>query len=130
MRRWRHIQPLLDEFQSSLSSKVSRLELKNATDRTWTDDEYKMRPLQAFPKNRGVYLLFNSVEELQYIGVAMWQFDTRVWIWDDVPGFDRRYIDVIAFPDSCVHFALPLEYFLICALKPPFNKRWVDYDRP
>jgi len=119
--RWRSILPHLKDFQSCLAARVPPLELQEATDRTWTPKQYKNRPLQTFPMNsRGVYLLFNSKETLQYVGVAMWCYNTRVWEWDNTPEFDRRFVDVIAIPEPYAFLALSLEFFLICRLNPPY----------
>jgi hypothetical protein len=98
----------------------------HATDRSWTDAEYRNRKPKGFPsKLRGVYLIYDDVEALQYVGVAMWCFDKRVWTHDD--HIKRHYIDIVPFGDAWIHLALALEFWLIQAFKPIGNKTYQGY---
>lgn len=119
-QRWKMIQPAIDEFQSFLSPEVPPLEIIEANDREWKEKYEQLRP-KGFPSRlRGVYLIFDAEERLQYIGVATVNFDKRVWSHDDY--VDRRFTDVISFDDKFIFLAQALEHFLILKLRPPKNK--------
>ena len=125
--RWEPIIPLLREFESFLSDKVARLRIVFACDRHWSEDEYKRRRPPGFPSNlRGVYLIFDPAEALRYVGVAMFNYDKRVWSHD--AELERRWTDIIPFDDRHLFLALSFEFFLISRLKPPGNKVYRGYD--
>ena len=125
--RWKHILPLLTEFQSHLAASVPKLEIKQAADRESSNEEYKTKKPRGFPQTRGVYLLFDSSETLLYVGLATYTFDTRVWSHDgDLP---RRYVDIIEFDPEHCFLAPALELFLISRLSPPHNKQHTDHYR-
>ena len=128
--RWRgRVWPVLAEFQTFLSDKVPPLEIVQAVDRTWSDDDYKRLRPDGFPSRlRGVYLIFDPESVLQYVGLAMWSFDNRVWSHDEY--VTRRWTDVIPFDDRRIFLAPALEFYMISQLKPPANKQYRDYDLP
>ena len=126
LNRWQPIIPVIAEFQSYLSTEVQSLKVIAATDRNWTETEYKKFRPSGFPSRlRGVYLIFDPLGKLLYIGVSMFNYDSRVWTHDD--DLKRRWIDIIPFEDRYAFLALSLEFFLITRLKPPFNKVYKDY---
>jgi hypothetical protein len=123
--RWEKLLPALRDFQSLLAPAIPPLTVIAASDRTWTDEEYRQRRPKGFARMRGVYLLFGPDERLLYVGLAMWSFDKRVWSHD--AEIDRRWTDVIPFPDNLVCLAPALEFFLISRLDPPGNKTYRGY---
>ncbi len=124
--RWQAIGPVLEEFRSFLSPKVPESEIIEAADRRWGNGEYKRLRPKGFPSRlRGVYLLFDNDERLQYVGVAMWNYDKRVWSHDR--HFERRFIDIIPFDDRRIFLAPALEFFLISKLDPPQNSTYKGY---
>ncbi len=124
--RWAQVLPLLHEFQTYLGPRCRSLEIRQATDKQWTDDEYRRFRPEGFPSRmRGVYLPYDAEGWLIYVGLAMFSFDTRVWSHDvDMP---RGWIDVVPFDDDTAFLAPALEFFLISKLKPTFNKVYRDY---
>ncbi len=127
LNRWRPIIPVIAEFQSYISTEVQPLKIIAATDRNWTETEYKRFRPSGFPSRlRGVYLIFDPLGKLLYVGVAILSYDKRVWSHDN--NLERRWIDIIPFEDKYVFFALSLEFLLITRLKPPFNKTYKDYN--
>lgn len=127
MRRWESILPQLTRFQQTYCSPaMPSLRLLVGSDRTWPVAEYDTRKPVGFPgKLRGVYLLFDQDERLQYVGAALWTFDKRVWAHDgDV---DRRCIDIIPLADPWYVLTLALEFYLIQVLEPPRNIVYRDY---
>lgn len=127
MRRWEPIHEHLTRFQRDYGPPtMPPLALVAATDRTWSDAEYRQRKPAGFPGGlRGVYLLFGADEALLYVGVAMWSFDKRVWSHDT--WIERRFIDIIPFEERWLPLALSLEFFLIQALSPPSNTVYRGY---
>jgi hypothetical protein len=124
--RWLSIQPVLDEFQSKLAPSVPSLGLVQAVDRHWSDAEYRSRRPNGFPSGlRGVYLIFDEGPHLQYVGVAMWNFDKRVWAHDG--HLERRWIDIVPFPEGHVFLAPALECLMIARLNPPCNTHYRGY---
>ena len=117
--RWDMIVPHLHEFQSHLANHIPQLIIQNATDRQWPHDRYLQQRKTGIFSQKGVYLLFDNEEKLQYVGVATNTFDDRIWSHDW--WIDRRFIDVIPFPDDYCFLALALEFFLIRRLQPPKN---------
>ena len=103
-----------------------RLEIVNANDRAWSDDEYRRRKREfKICSGNGVYLLFNAEEQLRYVGAAMNTFDDRIWGHDaDV---NRHWTDVIPFPTGWYFLAPALEFFLIVKLQPPDNTVYRAY---
>jgi len=99
LTRWATIHPVLDEFQRCLATHVPKFTLVHAVDRHWPDAEYKKLRPRGFPsKLRGVCLIFDDAPRLQYVGLAMVNFDKRVWSHDGV--LSRRWTDIITFPDE------------------------------
>ena len=121
MPRWKPIIERLRRFEQDFCSPtMPPLRIVHASDRTWSDAEYRARKPKGFPSNkRGVYLLFDSDERLLYVGVATGCFDQRVW--DHDSWSQRRYIDIIIFDDRWLILAPALEFYLIVALNPPDN---------
>ena len=126
LSRWSTLLPLLEKFQTHLASNVPKLEIIAATDKRWSDDDYKQLRPRGFPSNlRGVYLLFGEDETLLYVGLAMWCFDKRVWSHDEwIP---RRWTDIISMNDQTIFLAPSLEYWLISHLNPTHNKVYKGY---
>ena len=126
--RWQSIAPVLDEFQTFLCPGLPRFELVAADDSQWSDDRYKAQRATGVFSRRGVYLIFDQSEALQYVGVAMYTFQKRIWSHDE--WVRRRWTDVIPFPDESYFLARALEFFLIVRLRPPANTQYRDYDIP
>ncbi len=126
--RWTAVNLALAEFQSFLSPGVPKLSIQAATDRDWTQEQYRAQCATGIFDQRGVYLLFDRNGALQYVGVAMRCFHDRIWSHDD--WIQRRWIDVIAFPDTCYFLGPALEFFLIARLHPPRNTQYRDYEIP
>jgi len=126
--RWELIVPHLRDFQSYLAEHVPQLRIQNATDRQWSNDRYKQQCQTGIFNQRGVYLIFDNKETLQKVGVAMNTFHDRIWSHDWY--IERRFIDVIPFPDEYCFLALALEYFLICRLHPPKNSVYQGHTIP
>jgi hypothetical protein len=103
------------------------LTVVHASDRRWTDAEYRNRRPKGFPtKLRGVYLIYDDAQVLQYVGLAMGCFDKRVWSHDDlIPR--RQFIDIVSFDDAWLPLAPTLEFWLIQTLRPPINTTYQDY---
>ena len=111
LNHWRPIIPVIAEFQSYLSTEVQPLKIVAANDRNWTDAEYKRFRPSGFPSRlRGVYLIFDSSEKLLYVGVAMFNYDNRVWTHDN--NLERRWTDIISFEDKYVFFCFVSGVFL------------------
>ena len=127
-QRWDTIIPHLRDFQSHLAAHIPQLRLENATDRQWSDDRYRQQCKTGIFDQCGVYLLFDDKEALLYVGVAMNTFHDRIWSHDW--WIERRFIDVIPFPREYCFFALALEYFLICRLRPPKNSVYQGHTIP
>lgn len=126
IERWRPVLDSIKHFELLLASAIPPLRITAAVDKNWTDEEYKRLRPEGFPGElRGVYLIYDPAAVLQYVGLAMWSFDTRVWSHD--AHMDRRWIDVIAFDDQCWCLAPALEFRLICDLHPPCNKIYRGY---
>jgi len=82
---------------------------------------------------RGVYLIFDEHEELLYAGVALVNFDNRVWSHDacfESWDVERRWTDVIELQPEYAFLGLSLEYFLICRLNPRCNTSYKGYEIP
>jgi hypothetical protein len=115
--RWSRIIPLLREFETYLAPDAPPLEIINANDWEWSDEEYRHRKREfKICSGSGVYLLFNANEQLRYIGVAMNTFDHRIWGHDEY--VNRRWTDVIRFHSGWCFLAPALEFFLIVKLQP------------
>jgi hypothetical protein len=117
--RWKLIAPHLNGFQQHLAAHIPVLRIENATDRLLSDERYRQQCKTGIFNQQGVYLIFDDREALQYVGVAMNTFHHRIWTHD--AHMERRFIDVIPFPNEFCFLALALEYFLICRLRPPKN---------
>ena len=117
----------LERFQRTLCHPaMPPLAIIHATDRRWSDAEYRSQRPDGFPSRlRGVYLLHNEAEELQYVGLAMWSFDKRVWSHD--ADIQRRLIDIVPFADAWLPLAPALEFWLIQTLNPPGNTTYRGY---
>jgi hypothetical protein len=127
MNRWDKIQQSINEFQNQLNSSVPNLKIIQATDKKWTKAEYQSNKPVGFPfKMAGVYLLFNTDDELLYIGVSTVCFNKRIWHHDNRLK-SRRFIDIIPFEDKFIHFAPALEYFLITRHHTPGNKTYKNH---
>jgi len=119
--RWQSLRHVLEEFQSCLSDRVPRLEVVAANDRQWSEERYQTQRRTGIFGKQGVYLIYDDAATLQYVGLATYQFDKRIWLYDDVIP-SRRWTDVIPLADEWVFLAPALEMFLIKRLQPPQNK--------
>lgn len=129
LARWIPVRKALDDFRTYLAPHIPDFDLLNATDAHWTEDEYRRLRPKGFPTRLcGVYLLFDEAELLQYVGVAVVNFDKRVWSHDT--WIERRWIDIIPIRDEFVFLAPSLEYFLICRLAPRHNKSFNGHTIP
>jgi hypothetical protein len=117
---------MLREFETYLAPDAPRLEIINADDRKWSYEEYRCRKREfKICSGNGVYLLFNSEDQLRYVGVAMNTFDHRIWGHDEQ--VTRQWTDVIPFPSGWYFLAPALEFFLIVRLQPPDNTAYRGY---
>jgi hypothetical protein len=132
--RWQAVRTVLGEFRSYLAPHVPPFRLVAANDSWWDDEEYRRSRPTGFPsKMRGVYLISDAAGELLYVGVALVNFDKRVWSHDAMftaNGVERRWTDVIALEPEYAFLALSLEYFLICRLRPRCNTSYSGYEVP
>ena len=126
--RWEPILPVLREFQSSLRSKGSALRIVSACDRRWSEQRYQQERKTGIYRKYGVYLIFNPLEILEYVGLAMNAFDDRIWSHDSY--VNRQYTDVVAFDHTFYFLAPALEFFLIVRLQPPKNSQYKGYTIP
>ncbi len=126
-QRWNPVSEYVRRFQQDFCTPtMPPLKILAASDRTWTNEEYRARKPKGFPATkRGVYLLFAPDESLLYVGVAMQCYDKRVWAHDEWG--TRRYIDIIPFPDRWLALAVALEFYLIVALNPPENSIYRNF---
>ena len=132
--RWRAVRATLDEFQRYLSPRVEQLRIIAANDSWWNADEYKQLRADGFPSRlRGVYLIYDQHDELLYVGVALVNFDKRVWSHDTMFAareVERRWTDIIPLGPEYAFLALSLEYFLISRLNPKCNTSYKGYQIP
>jgi hypothetical protein len=132
--RWARVRAALDEFRAYLAPHVPPFPLIAANDYWWDDEEYYRSRPEGFPtRMRGVYLMFDAADELLYVGVALVNFDKRVWSHDEMFaswGVERRWTDVIVLPPEYAFLGLSLEYFLICRLCPKCNTSYKGYKIP
>jgi hypothetical protein len=121
--RWSSVISVVREFEAHLAHNAPKLQIVNAIDREWSYEEYRQRKREfRICSGKGVYLIFDVEDRLQYVGLAMNAFDDRIWSHDEyVP---RKWTDVIAFPDDWCFIAPALECFLIAKLKPPGNSHY------
>jgi len=123
MNRHTIVQQYLNEFHKTyLNPGIHPFSVIAAARKSWTNDEYKRLRAPGFPgKLRGIYLIYNSAEELQYIGLAeRGSFDTRVWSHDDY--IDREFTDIISLRDDEIVLAPSIESWLIDKMNPVCNK--------
>lgn len=123
--RWKPVIPILDEFQSFLSSKVPTLSIQPACDRSWSNERYREERRSGIYRRYGVYLIFDESEALRYAGLAMNAFDDRIWGHRHDPY--RRWTDIIAFEHANYFLAPALECLLIVRLKPPENTSYCQH---
>jgi hypothetical protein len=127
MRRWEPILPVLNEFQKQFCHPaMPPLHLLVGSDKAWPAKDYEIRKPNGFPHLlRGVYLLFDQTERLQYVGAAVSDFNSRVWGHDQ--HFERRCIDVVPLMPPWHVLTLSLEFYLIQRLDPPQNTTYRGY---
>lgn len=124
--RWSPIIPLLREFETYLAADAPRLKIVHANDVSWSNEEYRRRRRESKVfSGYGVYLIFNAEERLRYVGLAMNDFDQRIWGHDQ--HVSRRWTDVIPFEHGWYFLAPALEFFLIVRLQPPDNTAYSGY---
>jgi hypothetical protein len=127
MDRWGPIKVQIDHFRRYLATDFPTIDIVAGYDFTWSQDQYKESRKHSPYQCCGVYLFFNGTAELLYVGKALWTFDKRIWTHQIE---NARYIDFICFDDEHAPFALALEHFLICRLKPKFNSHGIGYEVP
>lgn len=124
--RWNSVFSELRRFERSLHPSTPRLEIHLANDKCWTvaesDAYYRQTGVL---KKRGVYLMFDDGGVLEYVGVAMYTFNDRIWKHDHL--VTRRWTDVIPFTDRNYYLAPALEFYLIARLHPPANSTYRGY---
>lgn len=129
VERWQPVQRVIDRFHSLLAPHVPLRGIVTACDETWTDEDYKRLRPKGFPgRLRGVYLIYDQASQLSYVGLAMFNFDKRVWSHDSL--VCRHWVDIIPFEDEFICLAPALEFLLISSLRPPNNKSYRDYGDP
>jgi hypothetical protein len=132
--RWCAVRAALDDFQGYLSHQVASFRIIAANDSWWDDDEYKRLRAEGFPSRlRGLYLIYDDTDELLYVGVALVNYDKRVWSHDALFTaweVKRRWTDIIPLEPQCAFLGLSLEYFLICRLSPKCNTSYKGYEIP
>ncbi len=134
MPRWLQLRTALAEFRYYLAPHTPPFILLAANDFLWDNDEYKRLRPAGFPSRlRGVYLMYDGAGELMYVGVALVNFDKRVWSHDDLFAShraERRWTDVIALEPEYAFLSLSLEFFLISRLRPKYNTSYSGYEVP
>ncbi len=123
--RWKPVIPHLQEFQRHLSGRVPELTIVAANDQLWTNEEFENQKKTGDFKGYGVYLIFGPDESLEYVGLAMNQFDDRIWSHEAC--VNRRWTDVIPFCHEHYFLAPALEFLLITQLQPPKNTVYKGY---
>lgn len=126
--RWQPILPHLQEFERYLAPDIPSLGIEPASDRQWTDEQYRAHRKTGVFSKYGVYLIFAPDESLEYVGVAMNDFDSRIWSHDAY--VNRRWTDVISFAHEFYFLAISLEFYLIARLQPPKNTTYREYTIP
>ncbi len=128
LERWKALQVALDDFHGYLAPHIPRFQIEELNDIRWSDAHFESLA-SGRPFNKpGVYIIFNHVEEIEYIGVAGYTFNKRIWTHDE--HCDRCYTDVIVIEEPYTFLAPALEWFLIRHLKPPKNKSGKHYYAP
>jgi len=129
LERWIPVEKEIESFRFLIADHVPKLSITYAVNKQWDDEEYNNKIPQGFPWNRGIYLIYNDESKLVYIGSAIKDFASRVFMHDE--NVRRRYIDIIEFPDDAyLPLILALEFFLISRLKPTGNTEFKGYDVP
>jgi hypothetical protein len=127
MDRWKAVEVEIEDFRRYLAPNFPPIKITEGYDFRWSQDEYKRsrkeRPYQCC----GVYLFYDDAGTLLYVGKAIYTFDKRIWT-HQIDG--PRYIDLICFDERHAPFALALEHFLICRLKPKGNTQGIGYEVP
>lgn len=124
-RRWQPVSNVLREFHGFLAPHLPAFRITAANNRRWSEEQYRAQCGTGIFDRRGVYLLFNSSEVLEYVGLATVSFHKRIWSHDD--WVDRQWIDVIPFSDETFFLAPALEYLLIIRLRPPKNSVYKNH---
>jgi hypothetical protein len=126
-KRWRPIEAELGEFRRYLYDGFPPLKICEGYDSAWERGPLYKSAVKARRYYRaGVYLFFDVDGKLLYVGKGMW-FYGRIFR-HAIPG--ARYVDLIAFDEQHAPFLSALEHFLICRLKPHFNKNGREYEVP
>ena len=123
--RWQRVNALVDEFRRDLSPDFPSLDIASLYDYGWTAEQYRASRADKRYWKWGVYLFFDAAGSVVYVGQATFSFDKRVWS-HDFP--EAACIDVIPVPTRVWHFIPALEIFLICKLKPKYNKVAAAYN--
>jgi hypothetical protein len=105
--RWYEIQEVLDEFHSLLSKRVPRLRIERQVD------------VLEWEHQNGVYLLFDSSEQLLYVGLTLDRFISRIK--RHQVSLEYSYADFIVFPNEFGFLAPALEVLLNQRLVPKLS---------
>jgi hypothetical protein len=122
--RWQHLNDAIAEFRRDLAPTFPSLTIESLYEHSWTHDQYRLSRTDKRFLKWGVYIFFDALDNVLYVGQATFAFDKRVWS-HEIP--DASHIDVVSFPESVWHFIPALELFLICKLKPKHNKIATTY---
>ena len=121
MERWRSVQEKIAEFRRYLAPDFPPLEVQEGYDYEWGyGPEWDAARNAKRYDPCGVYLIYNAAGTLLYVGKADWFYKrmlTHDWL------ANKRFIDLICFPQEHAPFLLALEAFLIRSLNPPGNTR-------
>ena len=128
--RWKEANAALEEFKLLLAPRVcQKLTIKAANDGKWSEEQFEaQKKTGIFTKEYGVYLIYNDYGGLEYVGLAMFRFDSRIWSHDGL--VSRRWTDVISMPYKYYFLAPALECFLILRLRPKHNKTYRNFTLP
>ena len=125
MERWKTVESEIAEFHRYLCADFPRLQVREGYDYAWDDFEWSCGP--QYKESRkdkrygdcGVYLLYDEMGNLLYVGMARDTFDNAVWDHLNqkkdkryIPG--TRFIDLIPIPKRFGFFCCAL---VVCPIR-------------